>query len=129
MATSSWWTTETYNHSIILIPEKENKFNHVFFYLIFGSSDHELLGLSLLWCLCSHFSAHTKESARALTNMIKMTFPGSRLVLVVAMASDKDHLGFARELLSGLISFRLCMLYNTASICKFWSTNMHSTNL
>ncbi|KAL6972063.1 dihydrofolate synthase [Sarracenia purpurea var. burkii] len=29
-----------------------------------------------------------------------MTFPMARMVLVVAMASDKDHLGFARELIS-----------------------------
>ena len=48
------------------------------------------------------FSAHTKESARALANTIEMAFPKARLVLVVAMANDKDHLGFAKELLSGL---------------------------
>ncbi|PRQ60339.1 putative dihydrofolate synthase [Rosa chinensis] len=45
--------------------------------------------------------AHTKESAKALMDTIKMTFPESRLTLVVAMANDKDHLGFAREFLSG----------------------------
>ncbi|KAA8540008.1 hypothetical protein F0562_026700 [Nyssa sinensis] len=44
--------------------------------------------------------AHTKESAKALANTIQMTFPEARLVLVVAMASDKNHLAFARELLS-----------------------------
>ncbi|XP_050386695.1 dihydrofolate synthetase [Argentina anserina] len=45
--------------------------------------------------------AHTKESAKALMDTIMMTFPESRLILVVAMANDKDHLGFAREFLSG----------------------------
>lgn len=49
------------------------------------------------------FSAHTKESAKALMDTIKMTFPQARLTLVVAMASDKDHLGFAREFLSGAV--------------------------
>ncbi|VFQ72671.1 unnamed protein product [Cuscuta campestris] len=43
--------------------------------------------------------AHTKESARALAETVKMALPKKRLVLVVAMANDKDHLGFARELL------------------------------
>lgn len=46
-------------------------------------------------------SAHTKESGQALVDMIKMAFPVARLVLVVAMANDKDHLGFSRVLLSG----------------------------
>lgn len=49
------------------------------------------------------FSAHTKESAKALVDTIQMTFPGARLALVVAMASDKDHVGFAREFLSGIV--------------------------
>ncbi|MEI4872658.1 hypothetical protein Q8G47_28435, partial [Klebsiella pneumoniae] len=40
------------------------------------------------------------ESAKALADTIQMTFPKARLILVVAMASDKDHLAFARELLS-----------------------------
>lgn len=31
-----------------------------------------------------------------------MTFPDSRLAVVVAMASDKDHLAFAKEFLSGI---------------------------
>lgn len=51
-------------------------------------------------CL-NHLSAHTKESAKALADTIQMTFPKARLILVVAMASDKDHIAFARELLSG----------------------------
>ncbi|KAK7301167.1 hypothetical protein RJT34_12028 [Clitoria ternatea] len=46
--------------------------------------------------------AHTKESAKALVNTIKMAFPRVRLAFVVAMASDKDHVGFAREILSGV---------------------------
>ncbi|XVF53447.1 hypothetical protein PTKIN_Ptkin05aG0100100 [Pterospermum kingtungense] len=45
--------------------------------------------------------AHTKESAKALLDTIQMTFPDSRLAVVVAMASDKDHLAFAKEFLSG----------------------------
>lgn len=45
-------------------------------------------------------SAHTKESAHAMADMVKMAFPDARLVLVVAMAKDKDHTGFAKALLS-----------------------------
>ncbi|KAL6503892.1 hypothetical protein OROGR_025815 [Orobanche gracilis] len=52
--------------------------------------------------------AHTKESAQALVNMIKTTFSDSRLVLVVAMANDKDHLGFARVLLSARCLEAVC---------------------
>ncbi|PWA95404.1 folylpolyglutamate synthetase family protein [Artemisia annua] len=44
--------------------------------------------------------AHTKESAKALADMIKIAYPEARLVFVVAMASDKDHQAFARELLA-----------------------------
>ncbi|KAK4487342.1 hypothetical protein RD792_006044 [Penstemon davidsonii] len=62
------------------------------------SKEAEMLGLPGATILLD--GAHTKESAQALVNMIKMTFPESRLVLVVAMANDKDHLGFARPLLS-----------------------------
>ena len=32
-----------------------------------------------------------------------MTFEEAPLALVVAMASDKDHVGFAREFLSGIV--------------------------
>ncbi|WZZ02202.1 hypothetical protein YC2023_074530 [Brassica napus] len=46
--------------------------------------------------------AHTKESARALKEMIEKEFAEKRLVFVVAMASDKDHVSFAKELLSGV---------------------------
>ncbi|KAF2315508.1 hypothetical protein GH714_039965 [Hevea brasiliensis] len=47
--------------------------------------------------------AHTKESAKALVDTIKMTFPEARMALVVAMASDKDHMDFAREFLLGFL--------------------------
>ncbi|CAH8277793.1 unnamed protein product [Arabidopsis lyrata] len=46
--------------------------------------------------------AHTKESARALKDMIKKDFAEKRIVFVIAMASDKDHVSFAKELLTGL---------------------------
>ncbi|KAI3471198.1 hypothetical protein Pfo_027861 [Paulownia fortunei] len=62
------------------------------------SKEAEMLGLPGATILLD--GAHTKESAQALVNMIKMAFPEARLVLVVAMANDKDHLGFARVLLS-----------------------------
>lgn len=44
--------------------------------------------------------AHTKESAKALADMIQITHPDARLVFVVAMASDKDHRAFAKEILA-----------------------------
>ncbi|XP_044472721.1 dihydrofolate synthetase isoform X2 [Mangifera indica] len=46
--------------------------------------------------------AHTKDSAKALVDTIKMTFPEAKLAMVIAMATDKDHLAFAREFLSGV---------------------------
>lgn len=63
------------------------------------SKEAQAIGLSGATMLLD--GAHTKESARALMETIKMTFPEAGLTLVVAMASDKDHLGFARECLSG----------------------------
>ncbi|KAJ0101556.1 hypothetical protein Patl1_05233 [Pistacia atlantica] len=45
--------------------------------------------------------AHTKDSAKALVDTIQMTLPEAKLAIIVAMASDKDHLAFAREFLSG----------------------------
>ncbi|KAM0944488.1 putative dihydrofolate synthase [Dioscorea sansibarensis] len=45
--------------------------------------------------------AHTEASARGLTDIIRMVHPYGPLVLVVAMASDKDHAAFATQLLSG----------------------------
>ncbi|KAL5071159.1 hypothetical protein RYX36_022046 [Vicia faba] len=63
------------------------------------SEDAKVLGLTGATILLD--GAHTKESAKALVNTIKMAFPKARLAFVVAMACDKDHAGFAREILSG----------------------------
>ncbi|XVE64334.1 hypothetical protein DITRI_Ditri07aG0093400 [Diplodiscus trichospermus] len=63
------------------------------------SKEAETLGLPGSTVLLD--GAHTKESAKALLETIQMTFPDSRLAIVVAMASDKDHLAFAKEFLSG----------------------------
>ncbi|KAI9187319.1 hypothetical protein LWI28_026753 [Acer negundo] len=63
------------------------------------SKDAEALGLPGMTILLD--GAHTKESAKALVETMQMTFPQARLALVVAMASDKNHLAFAREFLSG----------------------------
>lgn len=62
------------------------------------SKEADILGLPGATILLD--GAHTKESAQALVDMIKMGFPDAKLVLVVAMANDKDHTGFARVLLS-----------------------------
>ncbi|KAH6828063.1 Folylpolyglutamate synthetase family protein [Perilla frutescens var. hirtella] len=62
------------------------------------SKEADMLGLSGATILLD--GAHTKESAQALVDMIKISFPDARLVLVVAMANDKDHTGFARVFLS-----------------------------
>ncbi|KAL7221822.1 hypothetical protein ACSBR1_023712 [Camellia fascicularis] len=64
---------------------------------------HQLQNVATTTCafLCQRDQAYTKESAKALADTIQMTFPKAKLVLVVAMASDKDHLGFTRELLLG----------------------------
>ncbi|XP_038985065.1 dihydrofolate synthetase isoform X2 [Phoenix dactylifera] len=45
--------------------------------------------------------AHTEASAKGLADVIQMMHPDGALALVVAMASDKDHLAFAKQLLSG----------------------------
>ncbi|KAK7377342.1 hypothetical protein VNO80_02765 [Phaseolus coccineus] len=63
------------------------------------SEEAEVLGLTGATVLLD--GAHTKESAKALMKTVKMTFPKAPLIFVVAMASDKDHVGFAREILSG----------------------------
>ncbi|XP_059629099.1 dihydrofolate synthetase isoform X3 [Cornus florida] len=65
-------------------------------------TSHEAEALGLPGATVMLDGAHTKESAKALVDTLQMTFPEARLVFVVAMASDKDHLAFARELLSGL---------------------------
>ncbi|TYJ07003.1 hypothetical protein E1A91_A12G273600v1 [Gossypium mustelinum] len=63
------------------------------------SKEAEKLGLSGSTVLLD--GAHTKDSAKALLETIQTTFPDSQLAIVVAMASDKDHLAFAKEFLSG----------------------------
>ncbi|XP_010662583.1 dihydrofolate synthetase isoform X1 [Vitis vinifera] len=63
------------------------------------STEAETLGLPGATIMLD--GAHTKESAKALVDTIQMTFPEARLALIVAMASDKDHMAFAREFLSG----------------------------
>ncbi|THU53531.1 hypothetical protein C4D60_Mb10t15380 [Musa balbisiana] len=45
--------------------------------------------------------AHTEASAKGLAEVIRMVQPDGVLAFLVAMASDKDHLAFARQLLSG----------------------------
>ncbi|XP_021616708.1 dihydrofolate synthetase isoform X2 [Manihot esculenta] len=62
-----------------------------------ASKEAEVLGLPGATILLD--GAHTKESAKALVDTVRMTFPKARMVLVVAMASDKDHLEFARQFL------------------------------
>ncbi|XP_075633508.1 dihydrofolate synthetase-like [Castanea sativa] len=66
---------------------------------ILTSKETEALGLHGTTILLD--GAHTKESANALVKTIKMTFGEAPLALMVAMASDKDHVGFARGFLSG----------------------------
>ncbi|WCJ36790.1 Folylpolyglutamate synthetase family protein [Euphorbia peplus] len=61
------------------------------------SKEAELLGLPGATILLD--GAHTKESAKALMDTMRMMFPDARLVLVVAMANDKDHVAFAKEFL------------------------------
>ncbi|CAL0318895.1 unnamed protein product [Lupinus luteus] len=63
------------------------------------SEEANVLGLTGATILLD--GAHTKESAKALVNSIRMVIPEARLAFVVAMANDKDHVGFAREILSG----------------------------
>ncbi|KAJ9164268.1 hypothetical protein P3X46_023868 [Hevea brasiliensis] len=62
-----------------------------------ASKEAEVLGLPGATILLD--GTHTKESAKALVDTIKMTFPEARMALVVAMACDKDHMDFAREFL------------------------------
>ncbi|XP_054788365.1 dihydrofolate synthetase isoform X2 [Prosopis cineraria] len=63
------------------------------------NEEAKMLGLAGATILLD--GAHTKESAKALMNTIRMAYPEARLGFVVAMASDKDHVGFAKEILSG----------------------------
>ncbi|RWW89999.1 hypothetical protein BHE74_00000903 [Ensete ventricosum] len=45
--------------------------------------------------------AHTEASAKGLAEVIRMVQPDGVLAFLVAMASDKAHLAFAKQLLSG----------------------------
>lgn len=45
--------------------------------------------------------AHTEASAKALSDVVKTVKPEGPLALVIGMASDKEHLAFAEQLLSG----------------------------
>ncbi|XP_074291663.1 dihydrofolate synthetase-like isoform X2 [Silene latifolia] len=62
----------------------------------------ELEALGLCGSMALLDGAHTQESAKALVDTISTVCQDSGLVLVVAMASDKDHVGFAKEFLIGL---------------------------
>ncbi|XP_020517188.1 dihydrofolate synthetase isoform X2 [Amborella trichopoda] len=60
----------------------------------------ELLGLSGVSVLID--GAHTEASAECLTKTIRMVYAKASVALVVAMASDKDHVSFAMKMLSGM---------------------------
>ncbi|RYR05417.1 hypothetical protein Ahy_B06g085276 isoform A [Arachis hypogaea] len=64
------------------------------------SQEAEALGLTGATILLD--GAHTKESAEALMSTLQMAFPEAPLTFIVAMASDKDHIGFAKYILSGV---------------------------
>ncbi|KAL0925195.1 hypothetical protein M5K25_003510 [Dendrobium thyrsiflorum] len=59
----------------------------------------ETLGLSGVSIVVD--GAHTEASAKGLIEIIKMENPDGPLALVVSMASDKDHMAFAMQLLTG----------------------------
>ncbi|KAF9614944.1 hypothetical protein IFM89_021374 [Coptis chinensis] len=63
------------------------------------SEEIQAIGLSGVQVLAD--GAHTKESAKSLADTIQLTHPDAEVALVVAMANDKDHIAFARQLLSG----------------------------
>ncbi|MED6160269.1 hypothetical protein PIB30_050011 [Stylosanthes scabra] len=64
------------------------------------SQEAEVLGLTGATILLD--GAHTKESAEALMSTLRTAFPEAPLTFIVAMASDKDHTGFAKHILSGV---------------------------
>ncbi|CAN1180719.1 Dihydrofolate synthetase [Linum perenne] len=64
-----------------------------------SSSEADALGLHGATVLVD--GAHTKESAKSLMETIQMAFPDADLAFVIAMASDKNHLAFAKQVLSG----------------------------
>ncbi|KAI4378163.1 hypothetical protein MLD38_015684 [Melastoma candidum] len=63
------------------------------------SSQASALGLNAVTVLLD--GAHTKDSAKALVDTIRLTLSNPAVALVVAMAMDKDHVAFAKEFLSG----------------------------
>ncbi|CAN0891798.1 Dihydrofolate synthetase [Linum grandiflorum] len=65
---------------------------------LLSSNEAEALGLHGATILVD--GAHTKESAKSLMETIQMAFPDAELAFVVAMASDKNHIAFAKEILS-----------------------------
>lgn len=77
----------------------------IYIYLSYVVLDIGAMSCILLDCISNwffnFFTAHTKDSAKALVDTIQMAFPEARLALVIAMASDKNHVDFAREFLQG----------------------------
>lgn len=57
----------------------------------------------MLIAFVNAFSAHTKESEKALMDTISMMLQEAQLALVVAMAIGKDHLAFATEFPIGIV--------------------------
>ncbi|CAI0454241.1 unnamed protein product [Linum tenue] len=63
-----------------------------------SSKEADALGLHGTTILVD--GAHTKESANSLMDTIQMAFPDAELAFIVAMARDKNHVAFAKEILS-----------------------------
>ncbi|ONK81208.1 uncharacterized protein A4U43_C01F26510 [Asparagus officinalis] len=65
--------------------------------------NHQLQNAVTATCtaLCLRNQAHTEASAEGLSDVIRMTCPDGMFAFVVAMATDKDHLAFARKILTG----------------------------
>lgn len=59
--------------------------------------------INVCWYCGRYIPAHTEASAKGLAEVIRMVQPDGVLAFLVAMASDKDHLAFARQLLSGTV--------------------------
>ncbi|TVU03438.1 hypothetical protein EJB05_51039, partial [Eragrostis curvula] len=71
--------------------------------------------------------AHTEASAKALSDVIETVKPEGPLALVVGMASDKEHLAFAEQLLSGPLPD--IVLLTEASIAGGNSRTMPASSL
>ncbi|TVU02679.1 hypothetical protein EJB05_51817, partial [Eragrostis curvula] len=59
--------------------------------------------------------AHTEASAKALSDVIETVKPEGPLALVVGMASDKEHLAFAEQLLSEVCELKTTVLFSEFS--------------